>query len=141
MRPLLVPCLALALALAQPLARPAMAQDADGTAIQTVIEDQIGAFQRGDLDAAFAHASPSIQGKFGSAGRFGHMVEHGYPMIWAPERYAMGALADSPHGPVQTVTFVDDTGEVWEADYLMREVDGRWRINGVRLRRLPGVAS
>lgn len=111
------------------------------TAIGAVIRDQIAAFQRDDLDAAFAHASPSIQSKFGTAEVFGQMVARGYPMIWRPARYAIGELAEDSRGPVQTVTFVDETGTAYEADYLMERVDGVWRIDGVTLRRLPGTTS
>ncbi|MEM6490264.1 MAG: DUF4864 domain-containing protein [Pseudomonadota bacterium] len=68
-------------------------------------------------------------------------MQQGYPMIWRPERWEMGALNDTPGGPRQTVIFTDRDGVVWEADYLMREVDGTWRIAGVSLRRLPGVSS
>jgi len=42
---------------------------------------------------------------------------------------------------VQTVMFMDAAGRIYEADYIMVEVDGSWRIDGVLMRRLPGVAS
>ncbi|MEM6421270.1 MAG: DUF4864 domain-containing protein [Pseudomonadota bacterium] len=114
---------------------------ADDASIQAVIEDQIAAFQRDDLETAFGHASPSIQGKFGDPERFGQMVESGYPMIWRPRGYQMLGTEETPLGPRQTVLFEDTTGAFWEADYLMRLVDGRWRIAGVSLRRAPGVSS
>jgi hypothetical protein len=137
MRLLLVPALVLGLL----AGGPAEAREADAAAIRGVIEDQIDAFRREDLARAYAHASPGIQGKFRDPATFATMVERGYPMIWRPERYEIGPLEDGPRGPVQTVVFVDGAGEVWEADYAMREVDGRWRIAGVTLRRLPGVSS
>ncbi|MEM9145284.1 MAG: DUF4864 domain-containing protein [Pseudomonadota bacterium] len=123
-------------AVATPVAR---AQDSQ---IEMVIEDQLAAFQRNDLAAAFAHAAPGIQQKFGSAENFGHMVRHGYPMIWRPQRHEYRGLAERPAGLfVKTVLFEDARGAQFEADYMMRERDGAWRIEGVTLRRLPGVSS
>ena len=109
--------------------------------IQGVISDQIAAFQRSDLGAAFAHASPSIQSIFGSPERFGQMVRGGYPMIWRPSRFEMLRLQPGPGLQVQTVLFEAQDGTLFEADYEMIEVDGIWRINGVALRKVPGVAS
>lgn len=128
-----LPLLALAL-LASPLR-------ADPGAIRGVIGDQLAAFQRDDLDAAFAHASPGIQALFGDAQNFGRMVQAGYPMVWRPEVVEMRALTQTPRGPVQTVLFQGADGRLAEADYLMELVDGRWRIAGVTLRVLPGLGS
>ncbi|MEL6335870.1 MAG: DUF4864 domain-containing protein [Pseudomonadota bacterium] len=124
-----------AVLLAAPLAM------ADDAAIRAVIEDQIADFQKNDLDGAFSHAAPSIQGKFGSPARFGQMVQSGYPMIWRPKRYEMLGLSETVLGQRQTVLFEDQNGAFWEADYTMRLIDGTWRIAGVTLRRAPGVAS
>ena len=86
-------------------------------------------------------ASPTIQSKFGTPEGFRYMVETGYPMIWRPARYEMLALAETAAGPVQTVLFQDREGRLYEAAYEMQLIDGVWRINGVRLRALPGVGS
>ncbi len=109
--------------------------------IQAVIISQIDALRANDLTAAFAHASPTIQSKFGTPEVFGQMVETGYPVIWLPARYEMLALAETDIGPVQTVLFQDRNGRLFEAAYEMRLIDGAWRINGVYLRALPGVGS
>ncbi|MEM9043562.1 MAG: DUF4864 domain-containing protein [Pseudomonadota bacterium] len=109
--------------------------------IQGVIADQIAAFQRSDLEGAFAHASPTIQGIFQSPGRFGEMVAGGYPMIWRPSRWEMLSLENFGGTLVQIVFFEDRQGDQFEAAYEMIEIDGVWRINGVQLRRLPGVSS
>jgi len=134
----LLSSLALAMSLALSF-NPARADDA--AAIRTVIADQLAAFDRGDLEAAFAHASPGIQARFGDPRTFGDMVRSGYPMVWDPGRYEMRALSATPRGQVQTVMFEDAAGILWEADYLMEKVGGVWRIAGVALRRLPGVGS
>ena len=127
------------LAILAPLGAAPAEEPADS--IQNVIADQIGAFQRSDLDAAFSHASPSIQSIFGNPDRFGQMVRGGYPMIWRPSRFEMLALTPGPGLSVQTVLFEAQDGALFEADYEMILVDGIWRINGVSLRRVPGVSS
>lgn len=126
----------LALSVAAP--GPALA-DERMESIPAVIEDQLAAFGRNDLDAAFAHASPGIRAMFGEAATFGRMVETGYPMIWRPVQHQMLELVETPAGPVQTVLFEDNAGRLHEAGYLMELVDGTWRIAGVALRQLPGI--
>lgn len=109
--------------------------------IQNVIESQLSAFQASDVDRAFTYASPSIQKQFGDPLNFGRMVEYAYPMVWRPRRYEMRELVETGAGPVQVVLFEDAAGALHEAGYLMQEVDGIWRINGVKLRKLPGVGA
>ncbi|MEM0922447.1 MAG: DUF4864 domain-containing protein [Pseudomonadota bacterium] len=131
----------LAIAAAMILSLAPLRAEEPAETIQSVISDQIDAFQRSDLPAAFAHASPSIQSIFGSPERFGQMVRGGYPMIWRPSRFEMLKLLPGPGLQVQTVLFEAQDGSLYEADYEMIEIDGVWRINGVALRKLPGVAS
>jgi hypothetical protein len=50
-------------------------------------------------------------------------------------------LRQTEMGPVQMVLFQDAQGRFYEAAYEMRLVDGVWRINGVYLRKSPGVGS
>lgn len=115
--------------------------DQPSQAIQTVIERQIAAFLRNDLVGAFAFAAPNIQQRFGDPQKFGQMVRSGYPMVWRPERYEMLELVQTPSGPVQVVLFEDAAGALHEAGYLMKLVDGVWRIAGVHVRRRPGVGT
>ncbi len=119
---------------------PASAEE-PADSIQAVIVSQLDALQANDPAAAFAHASPTIQSKFGTPEVFRRMVETGYPVIWRPARYQMLALAGTAAGPVQTVLFQDRVGRLFEAAYEMQLIDGVWRINGVSLRALPGVGS
>lgn len=109
--------------------------------IQAVIESQLQAFQRSDVASAFTHASPTIQQKFGDPKTFGRMVELSYPMVWRPRRHEMRQLVQTDAGPVQVVLFEDVTGRLHEAGYLMQEIDGVWRINGVHIRELPSVGT
>lgn len=107
---------------------------APGDAVRGVIADQIEAFETGELDRAFSHASPMIQGMFGTAENFGTMVEQGYPMVWRPAEVRFSSLAERGGRLVQTVLFTDAGGRLYVAEYEMLEVDGAWRINGVILR-------
>ena len=129
-----------ALLLALAVVRP-VAADEPADSIRAVIERQIAAFQRNDLSEAFGYAAPGIQAIFRTPENFGRMVETGYPMVWRPARYSMQDLSETPEGLVQTVLFEDRNGRLHEAAYLMREVDGAWRIAGVWLNALPGVGA
>ena len=115
--------------------------DEPAGAIRSVIERQLAAFLKSDLEGAFAFASPGIQRMFRDPANFGRMVQQGYPMVWRPARWEMRDLVETDAGPVQVVLFEDADGILHEADYLMEMVDGAWRIAGVRLRRLPGVGT
>lgn len=139
----LLPALLLAFGLlAGPPLSPTAAAEPENAAIEAVIADQIAAFQRDDFAAAFAHAAPGIQAKFGSPEGFGKMVRQGYPMIHRPARVEWGALRpDSRGGLVKTVLFEDARGQLFEADYFMGVTGSAWRIQGVQLRKLPGVSS
>lgn len=109
--------------------------------IQSVIQNQLDAFQANDLETAFGFASPTIQQKFGSAETFGNMVRNGYPMVWRPARHQWQKLVQTDAGPVQVVLFEDAYGRLHEAGYLMQLIDGIWRINGVHVRDAPGVGT
>ena len=129
---------ALAAALAIGVAAPAAA--ADGQAIRGVIDDQLEAFQRDDWAEAFGFASPGIRSMFRTPENFGRMVRGGYAMVWRPSAVAFGPLEQGPNGPVQIVYFTDAEGVVWVAAYEMEQVDGAWRIDGVRIRKAPDAA-
>ena len=119
---------------------PAFAEE-PGDTIQGVIADQLSAFQANDVERAFNHATPMIQQKFGDPGNFGRMVALGYPMVWRPKRYEWRQLVETDSGPVQVVLFEDASGALHEAGYLMQQIDGLWRINGVHVRALPQVGT
>ena len=115
--------------------------DEPGDSIQAVISDQIAAFQANDVDRAFTHASPNIQKIFQTPKRFGQMVRQGYPMVWRPARYQWLKIVQTDAGPVQVVLFEDQSGRLHEAGYLMQQIDGIWRINGVKLREVDGIGA
>lgn len=112
-----------------------------GDSIQAVISDQIAAFQANDVERAFTHASPNIQRIFQTPKRFGQMVQQGYPMVWRPARYQWLKIVETDSGPVQVVLFEDQSGRLHEAGYLMQQIDGVWRINGVKLREVDGIGA
>ena len=114
---------------------PARAQsEADGAAMQATISAQLEAFQHDDWAKAFTYASPTIQGMFVTPENFGAMVRNGYPMVWRPGAVKFLGAQPSPEGPRQVLLITDQSGRQWVADYLMRKVDGVWRIAGVTLR-------
>lgn len=113
---------------------PANVPAADRQAIQGVISGQIKAFRADDGAAAFAFASPGIQGMFGDAGHFMAMVRSGYPMVYRPRETSFGPLVTIDGSLVQKVRVIGPDGRAALALYYMeREADGTWRIDGCQL--------
>ena len=113
------------------MAMPARADDA----ARQVISDQLDAFQQDDFDTAFTHASPMIQGIFGSSERFGQMVRNGYPMVWRPAEVEFLGERDEGDALMQDVLIRGADGVYYELEYEMIQGPGGWKINGVRLKR------
>jgi len=133
--------LACALLIWLPLAG-AQANEADRQAIQSVIRAQLEAFQRDDGNTAFSFAAPIIQQKFGDSGRFLTMVKRGYDPVYRPTATEFREIELEDGWGHQKVLFVDREGVAWMAHYSMeRQADGRWRIAGVRLERLPDLSA
>ncbi|NDR59547.1 DUF4864 domain-containing protein [Aliiruegeria sabulilitoris] len=108
------------------------AQQADPATIESVIRDQVADFAMDDWDGAFDHASPTIRRLFGTAENFGTMVRNGYPMVWRPSELRFGRLSEHTGGALQRVIVFDGTGVPHAMEYEMIQVDGTWKINGVR---------
>ncbi len=127
----------IALCLAVVLAAPARAQDGpDAGAIQRVISAQIDAFARGDAEAAFGFAAPSIQAKFGTAARFLAAVRQAYSVLVRPRSVTFTGLQQGDASLVQKVEVVGQDGQGALAAYDMEhEPDGHWRIAGCTLGR------
>jgi hypothetical protein len=133
------PLLTLAL-LALPLG--AAAQDAqDQAAIEAVITDQLSDFNARDVPGAWEHASPMIQGMFGTPDNFGRMVENGYPMVWDNSDAQFLELRDEDGALRQKVLIDDAEGRGWILDYEMIELPEGWRINGVQVLPAPDLAA
>ena len=112
-------------------AAPAVAQDR--TAIETTIENQLSAFVARDIEQAFEYASPSIQRLFDSPDIFGHMVEHGYPMVWDNADTEFLSLRNEAGRWVQRVLVTDGDGDIHVIEYMMVETANGWLIDGVML--------
>ena len=116
--------------------------DADRAAIQSVIQQQLNAFQADDGRAAFALASPGIRQQFGDPDTFMALVRQGYPMVYRPRETHFGALAEEDGRIVQKVAFVGPDGVLVTALYMMeREPDGSWRIAGCVIARTPSESA
>ena len=94
-----------------------------------------------DWVRAFTFASPTIQGIFRDPETFSRMVTSGYPMVWKPRSVRAGPLTETPRGLSQAMIFEDAEGRFFIADYLMIEVGGEWRINGVSIRPAPAESA
>ncbi|APZ52007.1 DUF4864 domain-containing protein [Salipiger abyssi] len=120
-------------------ALPAAARD--GAEIETVIRRQMDAFLSGDVSTAYTFASPGIQQLFETPETFGRMVEEGYPMVWHPEDVRFGALSEDENGEIwQRVYVRDAAGATHALDYRMEQIEGFWRISGVKMAPAPDPA-
>lgn len=135
MKPLI---LSLAIALALSLPAPARAQGAD---IEATIGRQLEAFRADAFDEAFTFASPMIQGLFRTPETFGEMVRNGYPMVWRPGSVRYLDLRDDNGRLLQRVEITDARGTIHLLEYEMIDLDGAWKINGVRLLKADGLAA
>ena len=120
----------------------AVAQDAgDSTAIEAVISDQLADFNARDVPGAWEHASPTIQGMFGTPETFGTMVENGYPMVWDNSDARFFELREEAGALRQKVMIEDPQGRAWILDYEMIELPEGWKINGVQGLPAPDLAA
>lgn len=118
------------------------AQDAeDRAAIEAVIADQLADFVARDVPGAWDHASPTIQGLFGSPENFGRMVENGYPMVWDNRDARFLELREERGALRQKVMIEDPDGRLWLLDYEMVELPEGWRIDGVQVLPAPDLAA
>jgi ketosteroid isomerase-like protein len=111
---------------------------ADAAAIRQVIQSQMNAFRSDDWAAAFAYASPAIQGKFQSPQVFRQMVTEAYQPVYRPRGVQFRGVQGSEFGPTQEVFVVGPDGLSYLAYYTMeKQADGTWRISGCYLVRAP----
>ncbi len=104
---------------------------ADEAAIRSVVEQQLDAFQRDDQEAAFAHASPTIQDLFRTAEVFMAMVRAGYAPVYRPQEVSFRDVVTFRGAPTLRVLLVGPDGLAVIANYMMeRQRDGTWRIGG-----------
>ena len=109
--------------------------------IEGVIQGQVEAFLADDMARAFAYASPTIKGIFGSPDRFGAMVQQGYPMVYRPSEVRYLERREFGEGVIQKVLMRDAAGVPWVLDYEMVEGPDGWLINGVQVLRAPDLGA
>ena len=115
----------------------------DKSSFQSVISDQIAAFQADDGARAYGFASPTIQSIFPNHYLFMDMVKRGYQPVYRPQSFAFGEAGINGSGsPFQKVTIVGPDGFTYEALYTMeQQPDGSWKINGCSLVRAPDMGA
>ncbi len=114
------------------------AQDAS---IEDVIADQLQAFNDRDVAAAWAHASPTIKGIFGTPENFGRMVENGYPMVWDNSDVQFLEQQTFDSRIRQEVQIKGPDGVFYILDYQMIETEAGWQINAVQVVPAPEILS
>ena len=113
---------------------PSEVGEADRQAIRMVIEEQLGAFQRDDAQAAFAQATPNIQAIFQTPDRFMAMVRGGYQPVYRPRQVEFRDIIDIDGAPTQRVFIIGPDGAPVMALYPMElQADGTWKIGGCYL--------
>lgn len=113
--------------------------DRDRTAIRSVIERQLEAFQNDDAIIAYSFASPGIQGTFQNPENFIQMVKTYYPAVYRPRSVLFDDIALVNGDLAQPVILLDPNGVPMRALYLMEnQPDGSWRINGCYLVPIEG---
>lgn len=128
----------LILAFAMSLPMVALAQD---NTIENVITDQLQAFNDRDSAAAWEHASPMIQGMFGTPENFVRMVQNGYPMVWDNSDVRFLDRDELNNVTRQEVQIQGPDGLFYILDYQMIETPDGWLINGVQVIPAPEVFS
>jgi hypothetical protein len=118
-------------AVAVAAAEPPSLGEADRGAIRDIIARQIEAFRRDDGEAAFAFASPTIQGMFRTPGHFMEMVRQSYRPVYRPHDVQFEELVTLEGKTMQRVLLVGPDQDVVVALYEMQRLaNGEWRING-----------
>jgi Domain of unknown function (DUF4864) len=132
-------CLALNIALGLVAALPGIAGAEDPVrAAQTTIASQISAFLHDDDRTAYSFASPDIKAVFPDSESFLVMVRKTYAPVYRPANYAFGRVRTTDDGArvFQEVLISALDGKNWAAFYeLIRQPDGRYAVNGVRVAR------
>lgn len=117
-------------------AAPVHGQETD---IQSVIADQLRAFNDRDVLDAWQYAAPNIQGLFGTPQNFGIMVERGYPMVWTNRDVQFLEQFEQDEARRQIISLTDPAGRVHLLEYFMVPTSNGWRIAGVQLLPSPDV--
>jgi hypothetical protein len=116
-----------------PSVAPTAAAEA-GAEVRAVIQRQLDAFASDDASAAYALAAPGIKAIFQDSTTFMAMVRRQYAPVYHHRRAEFAEFSGEGDAVSQTLTIVDDDGQVWTALYkLARQPDGSWLITGCLL--------
>ena len=94
-------------------AESAVVSAADQAAIRGVITSQLDAFRHDNGAAAFALASPAIQGLFGTPERFMAIVQQSYQPVYRPREVDFRDVVSFEGHPTQRVVVVGPTACRW----------------------------
>lgn len=119
------------------LALPVAAQ----TGPADTILNQIEAFRADDYVTAFDFAAPNIRQTFRDPETFERMVRQGYPMVAAPADVQMLNAVPEGEAILQGVLIQDGAGVFHALEYRMVQVDGQWRIAGVKMLAAPSIGA
>lgn len=124
------------------VAGPSAAQQKPGRGdqIRDVIQSQLKAFRQDDGAGAYRHASPMIRMMFPDPGRFMQMVQRAYRPVYRASNIEFRRFGARGGRVVQELHLTGPDGARYAAYYFMQQqTDGSWKINGVRLVKLPGA--
>jgi hypothetical protein len=113
----------------------------DRAALQSLVQQQIEAFQRDDGAAAYAFATDRLHQVFPDVETFMKMVRDTYPPVYRPRSVVFGDIVDTSQGPIQVVYLGGPDGLGYIAYYSFeKQPDGRWLISGCLLQKNPASA-
>jgi hypothetical protein len=99
--------------------------------VKSVVSNQLAAFQREDIPAAYAFASTSIKQQF-RLPVYERMIRRGYAPLLGHAEAQPGVVRDNGGGMAMLpVTVRVPGGAVLRYRYHLLEEDGRWSVSGV----------
>jgi hypothetical protein len=106
--------------------------------IVAVIEAQLAAFRKGDVDKAYGYAAAELRAQK-PLRAFAAIVEGNYPEIWANTRAEPGIVRDNGERATVTMQVYSKTSDA-AYDFTLTKERAGWRIYGV-LRHEPKKAG
>src|SRR3990172_3233668 len=82
-----------------PSVRAETLPDSDRALLQSLVQEQLDAFQRDDGEAAYAFAGSRAHQIFPDADTFMRMVRESYPPVYRPRSIVFGQLMETPSRP------------------------------------------
>ena len=105
---------------------------------QSVVADQLSAFERDDAAGAWRLAAPEVQEKFASPSNFIGVVKSKYGPIARHRSVDFGPAARKGDEIGMVVTIVADDNEVWSALFILsKQGDGGWKTTSCLLAKAP----